>query len=399
LSTHAVHDVLELLCQHGTLGLGQIQRRTCLSRTTVSRVLSQLIEAGLVVEEHANGSGRPRGGRWTPQVAFSGSVGKVAGIDFGRNHVHVALADLALRVQRRASHAMPVADDGLAALSAAAAMVRRLLRAEHASESDLVGVGLALPGPLDLERARVSRSILPGWRDLRPGEEMSRRLGVPAVLENDANVGALGELVFGAARGHSHVIYILGTTGIGCGLILGGELYRGASGCAGEFGHMVVEPDGPVCETCGNRGCVDTVLSGRAIIEMLRSKRSFPESLSPENGLRWAIHEAKQGNLACQRAIHEVSRKLGALVANLCTVINPEVVVIGGPLGHAGDMVLDPIKEAIKWRALPTAAGAVEVTASRLGGRAEVLGALALVERGSSALVSSRLETLLAHRP
>ena len=352
--------------------------------------------------------GPDRGGPSPPNrppalVAIDSSIGAIAiGIDFGHGHVRVAVANLAFDVHERV-RPMAVADDATGAMDTACGMVETLLGEAGASSAQVIGVGMCLPGPLDRETRLATDTLLPGWTGIRPEQAMRDRLHLPVVIDNDANLGALGELVMGAGRGCHDVIYLLGTMGIGCGLIFGGRLYRGASGAAGEFGHMVVDQNATeICTTCGNRGCVDVMLGGRAIMKRLRDSPGRPErwsqAESPEDQLKHIIERARGGDVACQRTIQDVSDGLGRAVANLCTLLNPERVILGGPLSRAADFALLPIKEAIAAHALPVAAREVEVVPAALGEAAEVHGSLALVLREPASVFASRLQTLLYER-
>src|SRR5205807_716058 len=169
-------------------------------------------------------------------------------------------------------------------------------------------------GPVDRARGTVgSSSILPGWVGVRAADEMSRRIGLAVEVDNDANLGALAELNVGAGRGCSELAYIKASTGIGCGLVLGGQPYRGATGTAGEIGHMSVDERGAFCY-CGNRGCLETLASGPAIIDMLQ--RSQGDDLT----LADVVTMARAGQAACRRAIADAGRHIGVAVANLCNL-------------------------------------------------------------------------------
>jgi len=207
-------------------------------------------------------------------------------------------------------------------------------------------------------------------------EELRRRLDVPVSVDNDANLGALGELAYGAGRGATDMVYIKITSGIGAGLILDGRLYRGWGGMAGEFGHVLVAGDGDVCR-CGNRGCLETAASTTALLELLR--RSHGDITVAE-----MIAMAKAGDLRARRVIADAGRVVGIAAAGLLNVLNPQRLVIGGDLAPAGDLLLDEVREALRRTALPTAADQATVVAGELGERAEVLGALAGVVGASA---------------
>jgi predicted NBD/HSP70 family sugar kinase len=232
---------------------------------------------------------------------------------------------------------------------------------------------MGVPGPIDHRTGLVgSSSILPGWVGIRAEQEMSRRLGLPIELDNDANLGALGELAYGAGIGARDVIYLKVSSGIGAGLIVGGRIQRGAGGTAGEIGHVFVSEHAPICR-CGNRGCLETLAAGPALVQLMRQSRG--EELT----LRELVELARSGDLGCRRAIADAGRAIGRVIAGLCNVLNPELVIVGGDLSLAQDVLLNPLREELERFALRAAIESVRVVPGVLGDRAELLGALALV--------------------
>ena len=194
---------------------------------------------------------------------------------------------------------------------------------------------------------------------------------MPVEIENDANCGALAELTWGAGRDCSNFAYIKAATGIGAGLVVDGKLLRGASGTAGEIGHTTLDESGLLCY-CGNRGCLETVASGPAILQLVGQGRA--EALT----LGRVIELAIEGDVRCRRAISDAGLQIGVAVAGLCNLINPERVIVGGILSRAGDLVLHPIRESIRRHAVLAAAERVVVVPADFVERAELLGSLAL---------------------
>jgi predicted NBD/HSP70 family sugar kinase len=195
-------------------------------------------------------------------------------------------------------------------------------------------------------------------------------------VDNDANLGALAEVALGAGVGARDAVYLMVSGGIGAGLILGGEIYRGTGGTAGELGHVLVDESGPICR-CGNRGCLETLAGGPAIVELLRP--SHGAGLTLERVLALAAG----GDSGARRAIADAGRVLGRSVAAVVNAFNPELIIVGGYMGAAGDVLLDPLREAVHRYAIPSAAQDVRITRGVLGDRAEVLGALELAARQS----------------
>jgi predicted NBD/HSP70 family sugar kinase len=256
-------------------------------------------------------------------------------------------------------------------------MVGEVLAESHVDRKSVIAAGIGIPGPVDRGRGTAgSATILPGWTGIRIDEEMQQRLGTPVEIDNDANLGALAEMTWGAGRGCSNFAYIKAATGIGAGIVIDGRLLSGASGTAGEIGHSTLDESGALCY-CGNRGCLETIASGPAIVALVSSGQ--PELLT----LGQVIELATTGDARCRRAISDAGREIGVAVAGLCNLINPERVIIGGLLSRAGELLLQPIRESIRRHAVFAAAERVEVVAAAFVERAELLGAVALALQAS----------------
>jgi len=370
--------VIDALRTHGTISRAEIARRTGLSRSTVSSLVSDLQSDGLLTERAEPGAAHgEQGGRPPILLSFEASAGVALGIGFDHDNVRVALADLSSTILAERAVTIDTDHEAQEGLDVALAIVEELLAEAGVDRSRVIGAGLGLPGPVDqIDGVIGSSVILPGWVGVAAEEELRRRLDVPVSVDNDANLGALGELAYGAGRGATDMVYIKITSGIGAGLILDGRLYRGWGGMAGEFGHVLVAGDGDVCR-CGNRGCLETAASTTALLELLR--RSHGEITVAE-----MIAMAKAGDLRARRVIADAGRVVGIAAAGLLNVLNPQRLVIGGDLAPAGDLLLDEVREALRRTALPTAADQATVVAGELGERAEVLGALAGVVGASA---------------
>ena len=364
-------SITTLLSAEGPMSRADLVRGTGLSRTTVSSLVGDLIASGHVVETtdrgrpHKGGSGRP-----PLLVALSTPGGGVAGVDIGHGHVRVAVADRVGAVLAEETAALDVDEDGAAALDRAARMVRLALRTAGLDIAELHAIGMCVPAPLDRRSARIRTGILPGWRELSPGEELHRRLGIAVVVDNDANLGALAELGQGAARGTADLVYVKVASGLGAGIVLGGRLHRGASGIAGELGHVQVDEDGQVCR-CGNRGCLETLVSAPRLLALLQP--AYDEPLSIERIL--ALDDA--GDAGVRRVLSAAGRAVGPGQGDLCHRRNPELVVVGGSLGTSASLA-DGIRAAVDRYAQPDTAAAVRVVAGNLGDRAELVGAVSL---------------------
>jgi glucokinase-like ROK family protein len=353
--------------------------------------VGDLQERGLVVELEEDAADRPeRPGRGRPPVLLrlAPSAGAALGVDFGHRHLRVAVADLSSTVLAERRLDIDVDAAAATALDAAADLVSEVLRDAGVDRAQVVGAGMGLPGPIDRRTGTVGSSvILPGWAGLKAAEELTRRIDFHVSVDNDANLGALAEFSLGAGRGVQDVVYVKVSSGIGAGLVLGGRLHHGATGIAGEIGHVQVRQDGAVCR-CGNRGCLETVASGPALLNVLRPAHN--EGLNVAGMLALV----KAGDLGAQRVINDAGRAIGHALGDLCNSLNPSMIVVGGDLSRAGAPLLDGIRETVDRYAQPGAAQAVSVTRGVLGERAEVLGALTLVIADTERLRSVGLASL-----
>jgi predicted NBD/HSP70 family sugar kinase len=369
-------QLLDALRQRGSASRADLARLTGLSRSTVSTLVTDLQASGLVVErEHAQR--RSQQGRPPTLLTLDRSAGLILGIDFGHEQVHVAIADLSRTILAERVRALDVDHDAREALATAVALTGEAVAASELDAGRILCAGVGLSGPINRATGMVhAGKILPGWDGIRPVAELSQRLDLPVHLDNDANLGALAEVALGAGVGARDAVYLMVSGGIGAGLILGGEVYRGTGGTAGELGHVLVDEGGPICR-CGNRGCLETFAGGPAIVELLRP--SHGAGLTLERVIALAV----DGDSGARRAIADAGRVLGRSVAAIVNAFNPELIIVGGSVGAAGDVLLDPLREAVHRYAIPSAANDVRITRGVLGDRAEVLGALELAARQS----------------
>ena len=365
--------VVEALRELGVASRADIARHTGLSPATVSTLVTQLRDSGVVVDRSSDVPAAQRSGRPPMLIALGRSAGVAVGIDFGKRHLAVAVSDLAHEVLAETRREM--ADDypADAGLDEAAELVDEVLEQAGAERDRVIGVGLGLPGPIHRSTGTVgSSAILPGWEGVHVQAEMTRRLHLPVHVDNDANLGALAELHWGAGRGSDTLVYLKVATGIGAGMVVDGHIFHGAGGTAGEIGHTMTDESGPICR-CGSRGCLEMIAAAPAIVALLRPQ--FGDDVTIET----VVERALAGDPGCRRAIGDAGRHIGYALANLCNLFNPERIVVGGSLGAAGDVLLGPLREAARQRTIPSAAEDVEIVPTVLGDRAEMLGAVALV--------------------
>jgi glucokinase-like ROK family protein len=377
--------VIDALRERGTASRAEIARATGLSRSTVSSIVSDLIDDGLLSEQpEATGVAHGEaGGRPPVLLSLNPSAGLAVGVDFGHTHLRVAVSDLSHEVLAETRRELDTDHSAEQGLKAATELVGKVLKEAKVGSQRVLGVGMGLPGPINRATGTVgSSSILPGWVGVNAAEEMEGRLGVPVHVENDANLGALAEVVWGAGRGRSDVVYIKLSSGVGAGLLFSGRLHQGAGGTAGEIGHTPAERGTAICR-CGSRGCLETVASARAIAEELGTSRGEP--VSTEELLKLI----EDGDPAAGRLLGEAGREIGVAVAGLCNLVNPDCVIIGGDLSAAGELITQPVLESIRRYAITSAAEQVTVVPGVLGERAELLGALALVLHARDGVVGA----------
>ena len=385
--------VFGVLAETGAVSRADLARRTLLAASTVSAVIAELQAAGLVTEPAPAGDPRPPGAMGRPPVlvAMHRNAGVAIGLDFGKRHVRVVLSDLAHQVLAERHDELAPDLPAAAAIAHATGLVDEVLAEAHAGLDEVVGVGMGLPGPVHGPTGELGDStILPAWVGVRAAEAMSEALGHAVEVENDANLGALSEWMWGAGRGAENMAYLKVATGIGAGFIIRSRPYTGTSGTAGEIGHTVVDPSGPICR-CGNRGCLETVAGSAAILAALR------DTVGADVTVGEAIARGLDGHTGSGAAIASAGTAIGSAVATLCNLFNPERIVVGGDLAAAGSLLLDPLREAVRRGAVRSAADDVSVVEGTLGERAEVLGAVALVLRRGADLLR-RSDAVAARR-
>lgn len=370
-------DVIASLREEGPASRADLVRRTGLSRVTISGLVGDLLDRELLVEREDSGETPGRAvGRRASVLTLGPAAGAVVGVDFGHAHLRVVVADLSGDVLGEGHRAVDVDRSAAEALDEATGLIDALLEGARVERDDVVGVGMGLPGPIDRRSGVVGSSvILPGWAGVRPAEELQRRVNLPVEVDNDANLGALAEVLFGAARGARHAVYVKVSSGVGAGLFVDGRIHHGAGGITGELGHTLVDPNGTMCR-CGNRGCLETRAAAPALLEILRP--TYGDQLTADEIVRLS----NGGDVGCSRVLGDAGRLIGRALADVCNLLNPEVVVVGGELG-AAEPLLKGIRDAVDRYALPAVASAVDLRTSRLGRRAEVLGAIALIIRDS----------------
>jgi predicted NBD/HSP70 family sugar kinase len=357
----------------------ELEQLTGLSRPSVTNLIKRF--APVLIERREE---RPA------RLAVDPAAGVAVGVDIGHEHVAVAVADLDGRIAEPADPAAyerlgpQITQDADAVLDWVVAAIERHLGELRIGPADVAGIGITMAGPIDREHSTVRQSPAPAtaaresdWELFDARDQLRRRLGwdqVPMLFENDANAAALAELLWGAARrpdgsAYRNVIYVEWSAGIGAGLVLGGALYRGC-GVAGELGHFALENDGERCVHCGNRGCLETLVGWDALRARVADADDLPEVLAL----------AHSGDPAAEAALKEAAGHMARALGPLISVLNPELVVIGGTVGTEGyDVVRPTLVQSLKRCTMRPALKDVEVVGAELRGRTSLRGAIALV--------------------
>jgi glucokinase len=310
----------------------------------------------------------------------------LVGVDLGGTKILAALVDSDGRVLDRVRQSTPQTgpDDVVETI---AGSIRTLLERHRLAASAIAGVGIGAPGPMDPNTGVVFEPPnLQGWRDVPLAEMVTARLGISTFVENDANAAALGEWWVGAGAGVNDLIYITVSTGIGGGLILSGRLYYGVSGTAGEIGHMVLEPHGPRCG-CGRLGCLEALASGTAIAREGRMAVAGGRSTTLAAIAQQALtaedvaRAARDGDPVARDIFARAATYLGIGITNLVNLLNPAMVIIGGGVSRAGELLFAPIRRIVTQEAFERPGTAVRIVPSALGEDVGAIGAAAVVRQ------------------
>lgn len=366
---------------------GQITEALDVSRSKVSGEVSRLMELGLLAEE---GLAESDGGRRSTLLSIPRSAGLIAAIDLGATSIDVALTTLGGEIVARKGEPADIKDGPKPILRRVKEMLGELVEEQGTHPDEVLGIGVGVPGPVE-QAAGVLRSppIMPGWDRFPIRSAFAGEYAAPVFVDNDVNVMALGEHWGGVGRGVDNLLFIKVGTGIGGGIIADGRLYRGTQGCAGDIGHICVDPNGPVC-TCGNLGCLEAMAGAPAIV--LEAERRAREGRSPvlaeileEKGELTAVDVGRAAGLGDYEALQVVRRSgrlIGQVLATLVSVLNPSLIVIGGGVSQIGHSFLAEIRSAVYRRSLPLATRNLPIVLSELENDAGIVGASVLAAEG-----------------
>jgi len=378
-------ELLSVIREMQSISKAELARRTGLSRGTIAARLKGLEDRGLI---EWVGKGRSRGGRPPRLVRYKKEAGYIVAVDLGATSLDVALTNLNAEIVYHVSQESDVCDGPGPVLKQICNVIRHIIDVTEVPPRLIKGLGMGLPGPVEfLSGLPVSPPIMPGWHLFPVREYLESEFGWRVFVDNDVNVMALGEKWAGAGVDIDNFIYVKIGTGIGCGIICRGHLYRGADGCAGDIGHIQVTNDSSVICRCGNVGCLEALAGGAAL-----AREALAAASSGKSPHLRAIWEGK-GSLDAKDLADTLSRgdpftvdlvrtagsTLGHVLASLVNFYNPSLIVIGGGVANLGDLLLASIREAVYRRSLPLATRNIRIKQSELGPIAGVVGAAAIV--------------------
>jgi glucokinase-like ROK family protein len=372
--------LLRLLRDEGPRSRAELGELAGMARSKLEAELVRLKQVGLVQE---GGKAASRGGRRSTLVELSSFL-HFGGIDLGATSIRVAIMNAELQVKAQVEEPMEIRRGPEPVLGRAGELIEKLARDQGVQ---LTGVGVGVPGPVRfLDGMPVSPPIMPGWHEYPVRDLLARRFGCPVLVDNDVNVMAVGEHWGGVARSVDNYLFVKIGTGIGCGIMIRGQVYRGIDGCAGDIGHINVDPDGPVC-ACGNSGCLEAMFGGAALVRdalaAARSGASPPlaerlageQAITPEDVGRCAA----EGDPVAIGLIRDGGRRVGLVLAGLVSFFNPSMIVIGGGLAGLGHLLLAEIRGVVYRRSLPLATGNLPIVLSELGPSAGAVGAAVMI--------------------
>jgi predicted NBD/HSP70 family sugar kinase len=379
LITPSLKDsVLRLLWCERQISRAEISRQLDLSRSTVTEIIKDLLKTGLITEV---GIGESSGGRKPILLQFQDDAKVILGIDIGASHVSVAMTNLRGKLLFWKEKQYPVREDSEGTYKLINELCDESLSSQNLGYDKLLSIGVSVPSPVDPIRPEyLSETIIPAWHGKSGLERLRQKFNVPVYMDNDANLGALAEHWWGAGMYVNDLIYIKISNGIGAGYILGGKLYRGSKGIAGEMSHMPIDPNGRLCG-CGLRGCLATYISAWALKERIGTLANlYPDSpLLIGNPNIIDIENAAIDNdpLATQ-IVSEATNYLTSGILSLINLFNPAMIIIGGSLSRLGDLILNPIRGKIDECALVSSIAKTKLVTSALGSKGIAIGAATL---------------------
>ena len=377
-----------ILGNHNTSRI-ELAKMTGASVGSMTAMVRRLILNGLVVE---SGKGPASLGRKPVSLSLPSELGQLVGIDLGSFLTRIVVADVSSKISYKAEMETRMAEGRDAVIRRTFAAIHHAIKEARVARGALKGIGMAHSGVIDSQKGVVLCFPRPGqmtqWRNVPLRNMLEKEFVVPSALDDSARMMALAEKHFGLGQELNDALFIEVGMGIGACIFVDGKLYRGSGGSAGEFGHMTVEENGPLC-SCGNRGCLEAMASCAAIIQAVKSaieqgvNSKIPELVDgnlDRIGVEVIVQAAKENDVLSFRVLREAIARIGVMLADVINLLNPSSVIFAGPLfRHSGDFLLDHLKDVIRRRALEKSAGEAQLRISNLGSEAAALGAARLI--------------------
>ena len=340
--------VLNAIKADGPIGRAEIARRTGLSPATVTSISAKLILQGLVLEKEAGDSS---GGRPPILLVINPKGGYVVGIKLTETHAVCALTDLEALVIAKAF--MPLSGhDPVQVVDDLTQMVTVFIREQKIAKKQLLGIGIGLAGIVDAEDGILRQSPIYGWDNVPLQNMLQNKLRIPIYIENDVNTLTLTERWFGHGRGVDNFLTVTVGRGVGLGIVVNGQFYRGQTGGAGEFGHITINPDGPLC-ACGKQGCLEAYVGDPGLIRSAREAFELGELTTSVQDVDDLLALAREGDATAIHIFDQAGRILGIGIANLVNLFNPKKIIISGEGTREGDLLFNPMKESIQQNTMP----------------------------------------------
>jgi glucokinase-like ROK family protein len=368
--------VLDIIRRGGKVSRTDLAKRSSLTKPTVSAIVDDLIARG-IVQEVGFGKTVATGGRRARLLEFNDASAAYLGIRFGVHTTTLAIADARGEVRAIKETPTPMGDPH-AAIRAALALLDSLLEEAGLPRGRLQSVGVTVPGMVDTRSGVVAFAPNLGWNDVPVRALLQQALDLPVVVHNVTSSGALAEGRVGAAKGTRSYVWVYVGHGLGAGIVIDGQLFSGTKGFSGEIGHCPIVDDGPLC-SCGLRGCLETLASGKAIerIAAEAARGSEPTSLAAHKGpfdAAIVLEAARAGDAVAQRIFRDVGHHLGVGLSFLINVLDPELLVLGGRVMEGAEYILEGARASVARHTLRSSK--VEVVASTLGDRAGLMGSV-----------------------
>lgn len=365
--------VLNSIKENGQIGRAEIARETGLSPASVSNLTAELLEEKLIFESE---TGHSSGGRRPIMLELNPTGGFVIGIKLAEKHAVGALLDLSAEVVARETVSLKGTSPEKV-IQVITDLVGKLKRDGKVPEMKLLGVGLGMAGVVDSEQGISRHQPYFGWRDVPLGSMLESKLHVPTIIDNDVNTLTMAESLYGVGRDISDFLTITIGRGVGLGIVAEGKLYRGSRGSGGEFGHMVIDANGPECD-CGKTGCLESLVSEPALLEEAQFRAGRGE-MKPVTTIDDLILLAENGDPMACSIFERGGEVLGLGVANLITLLNPSLIVISGEGVRIGELFFKPMRKSIAEHTMPTLAEDTEIRIDSWGEDEWAIGAASLV--------------------